>query len=74
MANVQIRGVPEDVHRRLKAQAAMAGQSLNEFLLARLADVSSTPTLHELVEEIRRHPPYIGRSSAAIIREGRGRR
>jgi plasmid stability protein len=74
MANVQIRAVPEDVHRRLKAQAAMAGQSLSEFLLARLVEISSTPTLAELVEEIRRRPPYRGPSSATMIREGRDRR
>jgi antitoxin FitA len=74
MANVQIRGVPEDVHRRLKSQAAMAGQSLNEFLLGRLGEIASTPTLHELATEIRRRPPYTGPSSAAIIREDRDSR
>jgi predicted nucleic acid-binding protein len=41
VSNVQVRGVPEDVHRRLKAQAALAGQSLNEFLLARLREQAS---------------------------------
>jgi antitoxin FitA len=72
--NVQIRDVPEDVHRQLKAQAATAGQSLNEFLLGRLGEIASTPTIHELAAEIRRRPPYMGPSSAAVIRAARDSR
>jgi plasmid stability protein len=74
MPNVQIRDVPDDLHRRLKTQAATTGQSLNEFLLARLAEIAQTPTLHELAAEIRRQPPYGGPSSAATIRRARGAR
>ena len=40
VANIQIRDVPDDVHRELKSQAALAGQSLNEFLLARMTETS----------------------------------
>jgi hypothetical protein len=74
MPNVQVRGVPEDVHRRLKSQAALAGQSLNEFLLARMSDIARVPTVPELSERIRRRTPYTGPSSAAVIREERKRR
>jgi plasmid stability protein len=74
MPNVQIRDVPTDVHRRLKAQAAMSGQSLNEFLLARMADIASVPTVGELAERIRARSPYGGPSSAQVIREDRDRR
>jgi hypothetical protein len=73
MANVQIRGVPDDVHRRLKAEAALAGQSLNEFLIARIADIAHTPTIPELAERIRERTPYTGPSSATVIREERDR-
>ena len=52
MTNVQVRGVPDDVHRRLKSQAALSGQSLNEFLLARLTDIARVPTLAELSESV----------------------
>ena len=72
--NVQVRGVPEDVHRRLKSQAALAGQSLNEFLLARMRDIASVPTVPELAERIQRRAPYRGPSSSTIIREERDRR
>jgi plasmid stability protein len=74
MPNVQIRAVPEDVHRRLRSQAALAGQSLNEFLLARLNEIAALPTVPELAERIRTRTPYTGPSSAAVIREARDRR
>ena len=74
MPNVQIRDVPEELHRRLKAQAAAAGQSLNEFLLGRLTEIGGTITLDELLVEVRKLPPYEGPSIAAIIREDRDSR
>ena len=72
--NLQIRGVPDDVHRRLKSQAALAGQSLNEFLLARMNDVASAPSIHELADRIQEHEAYTGKSSASVIRKDRDRR
>lgn len=72
--NVQVRDVPDDVHRRLKSQAALAGQSLNEFLLARLSDIASVPTVPELAQRIREREPYDGPSSAAVIRAERDAR
>ena len=71
MANVQIRGVSDDLHRRLKEQAALAGQSLNEYLLAQLGEIAGTITLDELIDRNRHLPPYDGPSIAAIIREDR---
>jgi antitoxin FitA len=74
MPNVQIRGVPTDVHRRLKSQAALAGQSLNEFLLARVNDIARLPTIPELAERVREREPYEGPSAASVIRAERKRR
>lgn len=74
MPIVQVRGVPDDVHRRLKSQAARSGQSLNEFLLARMTEMARTPTVSELADRIRAHEPYAGPSSAAAIREDRDAR
>jgi plasmid stability protein len=74
MANVQVRGVPDDVHRRLKAQAALAGQSLNEFLLARMSEIARVPTVPELAQRIREREPYTGPSTAGLIRKERDRR
>ena len=66
--------MPDEVHRRLKAQAALAGQSLNEFLLARMSEIARVPTVGELAERIAERTPYTGPSSAAVIREDRERR
>jgi hypothetical protein len=71
MANVQVRDVPDEVHRRLKAQAAMAGQSLNEFLVARMGDIARTPSVAELAGRIRARGPYDGPSSAELVRADR---
>lgn len=50
---LQIRHVPDDVHRELKARAAHAGTSLSEFVLAELVRMTARPTLDQLAERIR---------------------
>ncbi len=50
MATVQIKNVPEDVHRVLRRRAAEAGQSLQEYMLAYLVEFAETPTLDEIYE------------------------
>lgn len=72
--NVHIRDLPEDVHRRLKSQAALAGQSLNEFMLARMSELARSPTVPELIARIREREPYDGPPIADEIRADRDRR
>jgi len=74
VANIQIRDVPDDVHRQLKSHAALAGQSLNEFLLARLTELGRLPSWPELFARIREREPYDGPSAAELIREDRDSR
>ena len=74
MPNVQVRDVPDDVHRRLKSQAALAGQSLNDYLLARMRELARTPTVGELAARLRDRARYEGPSSAAVIRAERDQR
>jgi hypothetical protein len=50
--NIQIKNVPDDVHRVLRHRAVDAGQSLQEYLLAKLARDASQPTLEELFRGI----------------------
>lgn len=52
-ALVQIRDVPDEVHRRLKARAAAQGQSLSEYLRTILGAAAQRPTPAELAERIR---------------------
>jgi plasmid stability protein len=45
---IQIRNVPDALHRRLKARAAMAGMSLSDYLLQQIREVAERPTVEEL--------------------------
>ena len=45
---VQIRNVPDALHRRLKSRAALAGMSLSDYLLSEIRQVAERPTLDEL--------------------------
>ena len=72
---IQIRNVPNDIHRRLKVRAAEAGMSLSEFLLREVTRVARRPTLDELTERIRRREKPTGAiDSAAAVRAERDSR
>jgi hypothetical protein len=47
-AMIQIRNVPDALHRQLKSRAALAGMSLSDYLLGELRRVAERPTLDEL--------------------------
>ena len=47
-AMIQIRNVPDALHRRLKSRAALAGMSLSDYLLSEIRQVAERPTLEEL--------------------------
>ena len=49
---IQIRNVPETLHRTLKARAALAGMPLSDFLLAEIREVAARPTVDELRRRI----------------------
>lgn len=53
MGLIQIRDVPEDVHRTLKARAAAQGTSLSDYVLREVTRVARTPTPEELDDRIR---------------------
>lgn len=54
---IQIRNVPDDVHRTLKVKAAKDGKTLSDFLLAEIEEVAKRPTLDDMLERLRRLPP-----------------
>ena len=53
---IQIRNVPEMLHRRLKSRAALEGMSLSDYLLAELRRVAERPSLVELRERLEKRP------------------
>lgn len=64
---LQVRNVPDDVHRTLKARAALAGLSLSEFVLQELERVARRPSRQELYERLRRRQPVELDVSAAEL-------
>ena len=69
---IQIRNVPDGVHRTLKARAAAAGMTLSDYLLAEVEQVAARPTMEEILERLHRIPKLKRRTSAAeMIREHR---
>ncbi len=69
---IQIRNVPDDLHRKLKARAAMAGMSLSDYLLRDAARLAERPTLDEMLARIGSRPRVNPKQSPAdVIREMR---
>jgi hypothetical protein len=72
---IQIRHVPEDVHRILKARAKRAGMSLSDYLLQEVTMLSRQASWEELFDEIDGEDPTpTGIDWAEVIREGREER
>jgi antitoxin FitA len=51
---IQIRNVPDALHRRLKSRAALAGMSLSDYLLSEIREVAERPSLAELRARLER--------------------
>ena len=73
--NIQIKNVPEDVHRAYKHRAVDAGQSLQEYLRAKLIADASVPTREEWLKRLQARPDTGSRvpleEIVRIIREDR---
>jgi plasmid stability protein len=71
---IQIRNVPEGLHRSLKARAATSGMSLSDYLLMEIKEIAERPTLHELRERVlKRKPVTVSLDTALLVREERER-
>jgi plasmid stability protein len=69
---IQLRNVPDALHRSLKARAAMAGMSLSDYLLAEIREIAERPTLAEFRERLhQRKPVAVEIDSASMVREER---
>ncbi|MBX6420049.1 MAG: hypothetical protein IRZ06_03445 [Nevskia sp.] len=72
---VQIRNVPAELHRRLKARAAMEGMSMSEYVLREVGKALEHPTRREVLERLRARPVrHLKRSAAEVIRAERNTR
>jgi plasmid stability protein len=72
---IQIRNVPETVHRTLKSRAALASMSLSDYLLGEIRQVAARPTLEEMRARLEsRTPVTTSLSSAEAVRAERDSR
>ena len=69
---IQIRNVPEDLHRALKERAAREGTTLSDLILSDLPRLAHRPSPTELLERIRNRAPVGGAPAAELIRSERG--
>lgn len=72
---VQIRNVPTDFHRRLKARAAMEGMSMSDYIMREVGKALDRPTRAEVLARLQAQPlRKLKRSAAEIIRAERDAR
>jgi plasmid stability protein len=72
---IQLRHVPDDLHRKLKARAALEGLSLSDYLLREIQRFAERPTLAELRQRLSQRTPVISRvPPAKALRAERDRR
>jgi antitoxin FitA len=72
---VQIRNMPTELHRKLKARAAAHGMSLSDYLLSEVQNAATKLTPNEIAARLDRIPPFKGKESptAALRAEREGR-
>jgi plasmid stability protein len=71
---IQVRNVPDSLHRKLKSRAASEGISLSDFVLREMEHVAEHPTMKELAERLASRTPVKYKiSPAEILRQHRGR-
>jgi hypothetical protein len=74
MKMLQIRNVPDDVHRALKERAAREGTTMSELVLRELPRVASGPTSEQVLARIRQRSAVGGAPAADLIAGERDRR
>ncbi|MBA3867484.1 MAG: toxin-antitoxin system HicB family antitoxin [Solirubrobacterales bacterium] len=71
---IQVRNVPDEMHRALKTSAAAEGISLSDYIKRELGGVTAKASLEEIDERVRaRGPSKVKRETILrILRESRG--
>ena len=74
MPTLQVRNVPEELHRTLEAKASLEGMSLSAFLVQELEKLAKSPTRRELRQRLLlRAPVQLKPTAAQVIRKFRER-
>ena len=67
---IQLRHVPDALHRQLKARAALAGLSLSDFLVREVRKIAEQPTADEMLQRLQQREPYAGELSPTEVLRG----
>ncbi|MGH3666295.1 MAG: FitA-like ribbon-helix-helix domain-containing protein [Egibacteraceae bacterium] len=69
---IQVRNVPDDLHRALKVRAAQAGLTLTDYVLRELTQIAARPTLEQVLAGIDAEPtPALSETPAEAVRAER---
>jgi antitoxin FitA len=72
---VQIRNVPAEFHRRLKARAAIEGMSMSDYILREIGKALERPPREEVLKRLRsRSVRHLDTRPADVIRAERNAR
>jgi hypothetical protein len=74
MKMIQIRNVPDELHRSLKERAAREGTTMSELILAELPRLARKPSPEQLLDRVRRRTPVGGAPAAELIAAERAER
>jgi hypothetical protein len=58
---IQLRHVPDELHRTLKIRAALEGLTLSDYLLKEVRRIAERPTLEDLRRRLEQRPRVVTR-------------
>jgi hypothetical protein len=64
---IQLRNVPDALHRKLKSRAALSGLPLSDYLIREVRKIAEQPTPEEMRERLRLREPYRGKPSPTEV-------
>jgi len=71
MKMIQIRNVPEEVHRALKERAARDGTTMSELVMRELPRIAAQPTPEQLFRRLEQREPVAGTAGSDLVRADR---
>jgi hypothetical protein len=74
MKMIQVRNVPDELHRSLKERAAREGTTMSDLILAELPRLAHKPSGEQMLDRVRRRSPVPGAPAAELIAAERSER
>jgi antitoxin FitA len=74
MKMLQVRNIPDDLHRSLKERAAREGTTMSDLVLRELPRLARQPSPQQVLDRIKQRTPVGGAPAAELIRRERDRR